>query len=67
MTKKVKNLIKGAGSIINISSSTNFHEIPASGTAAKRIEGYWNNVGRHIHVACKKASLDYNIKDAKSK
>ncbi|BBO82463.1 hypothetical protein DSCO28_30290 [Desulfosarcina ovata subsp. sediminis] len=48
MTKLLRNVIKGAGSIMDIAPRTDYRRFVSKESPSKRIARYWKETGRYI-------------------
>ena len=62
MTEKVKNILRGAGSVMAISPGTNYKKYVSKNNMAKRMEGHWARVGKNIQTAINRLSNDQKTK-----
>ncbi len=51
MTKRLKYIIKGVGSVMDIAPSTDYSRFVPKETAGERMQGHWERVGQHINIA----------------
>lgn len=51
MTKKVRNLLRGVGSVIDIVPNTDFREFVPRQSQAERMYGHWVKAGQSIRSA----------------
>ncbi|MCF8111205.1 MAG: hypothetical protein K9J85_06920 [Desulfobacteraceae bacterium] len=62
MTEKVKNILKGAGSIMDIAPATNYKKYVPQKNTTKRMEGHWRRVGKNIQTAIERFSNEQKAK-----
>lgn len=62
MTEKVKNMLRGAGSILDLAPATNYRQYVPRQKAAKRMEGHFARVGRNIQTAVDRFSNEQKDK-----
>lgn len=63
MTRRVRNILKGAGSILDIAPQGNYRAIIAKESTATRIEKHWVNTGRHLRSAMDKFAHEQEKKN----
>ncbi len=52
MTDRVRTILQGAGSLLDIFPETGrYQELVPKGTVAERLGGHWERVGQHIAAA----------------
>ncbi len=51
MTKTLKNLLSGAGSVFDIAPSEDYSAFLHTESTEQRIRGYWQRTGQHIQTA----------------
>lgn len=62
MTKKIKNILRGAGSVMDIAPATNYNQFVPEKNIAKRMEGHWVRTGKNIQKAIDRFANDQKIK-----
>ena len=56
MNKRIKHILKGSGSIINIAPASNYRRFVSKESASKRISNHWMLTGRYIDNSIKRYS-----------
>ena len=51
MTKQLKNILKGVGSVMNISPRNDYRRFIPKESAGERMKGHWERTGHHIKRA----------------
>ncbi len=51
MSKQIKDLLIGIGSILDVGSSTQYHNFIPKQTAEERMRSHWEKTGNHIRKA----------------
>jgi hypothetical protein len=51
MNHKVKNILKGVGSVMDIMPSTDYSRFVPKETASERMQGHWARAGQHLQRA----------------
>ena len=54
MKKRVKYILKGAGSIMNIAPASDYSRFISKESVSKRISNHWVRTGRYIHNSIKR-------------
>jgi hypothetical protein len=62
MTGKVRNMLRGAGSIMDIAPATNYGKYVPEKNIAKRMEGHFTRVGKNIQAAMNRFSNEQKNK-----
>jgi len=62
MTEKVKNMLKGAGSVMNLSPGHSYKKYIPEANTAKRMEGHWSRVGKNLQSAINRFSNEQKTK-----
>lgn len=62
MTEKVRNMLRGAGSIMDIAPATNYRKYVPEKNISKRMEGHFTRVGKNIQTAMNRFSNDQKTK-----
>lgn len=62
MTDRVKNILRGAGSIMDISPGTNYKKFVPEKNMVQRMNGHWTRVGKNIQTAITRLSNDQQTK-----
>ena len=62
MTEKLIHMLRGAGSVMDMSPGTNYKKFVSQKNVAKRMEGHWARVGRNIQTAINRFSNDQKTK-----
>jgi hypothetical protein len=63
MSQRLKNILEGFGSVLNIAPSTNYKKYIPSRDYSNRLERRWFRVGNHIRKAINR--FEYEQKDEK--
>lgn len=51
MTRQIKHILKGVGSVLDIAPSTNYSRFVPKEPLDKRMQGHWKRTGRHLQHA----------------
>jgi len=62
MNKRVKYILKGSGSIINIAPASDYRRFLSKKSASERISNHWIRTGRYIHNSIKRYSNEQKEK-----
>jgi len=62
MTRHIKNILKGVGSVIDIAPSTDYQKFVSKQSPGERMYGHWHQAGQHIHKATDQFSDGQKIK-----
>lgn len=62
MTEKVRNILRGAGSIIDIAPATNYRKYVPEKNVAKRMGGHFSRVGKNLQTAIDRFSNEQKAK-----
>ena len=54
MTNRIQHILKGVGSVMDITPSTDYSRFVPNETPAERMYGHWNRTGNHIKKAVKR-------------
>ena len=56
MNKKLRHIVRGVGSLVDISPNTNYKRFIPRQSATERMEAAWNRTGKHLENAINKFS-----------
>jgi hypothetical protein len=62
MTDKIKNMLRGAGSVLDIAPASNYRKYVPEKNPAKRMEGHFARVGKNIQTAIDRFSDERKAK-----
>lgn len=58
MTESLKNLLSGAGSIVDVLPRADYRDYIPTETAEERMRGHWERTGEHIQKAMNRFSYE---------
>ena len=62
MNKRLKHMVQGIGSLVDLSPNTNYKRYVPYHSSKERMEAAWNRTGKHLGEAVKKVSNEQKQK-----